>query len=745
MIEKEEETSSYPHHPPQPNVDSSEEDEITIQHSGEETSIQSISSEPVSDPAKPEPSSEQAASDSAETASTVAIAPVPAPTISAQPENTIHATAKPTQPYMSIDDLLALKIVSNPQISPDSTMIAFVLQHNNVEQNTTGSSIWLVSATAGKNNPPRQLTSGIYHDTAPRWSPHGQALAFLSDRTGKPQLYLLPMSGGETQQVSSLPQGITEYSWHPSGHSFLAHSYWKPADEQEKIEAAEQVTSYKHLGEQWDGIGDKQGRHLQLWLIPLGGKATRRTSEPVDLVQSCWSPDGTEIAFCANRRSNPDLSESMALWVLTLATGQLRRLTPEEGVAQMPAWSPDSQWIAYLYSPDQTEARNMSPWVVAASGYSAPQAAVPEAENFTCQAWMLDELNPEHIDGPQWYPDSKSLLIPVQERGQVHLYRLDREHHTIQQLTRGNGRYASPQLSKNGQMITMIRIDWFTPGDIWSMDSAGNNLRKLTRVNDAILQNHSLIRPKRITWQSVDGTAIEGWLYLPPQAGQTKVPLILIPHGGPSLAWGDSYIHEFQVLAGRGYAVLAPNSRGSTGYGEAFSQKVLNDWGGGDLQDLMTGIDYVIANEAIDEQRLGISGLSYGGYLTNRAITQTNRFKAAVSRNGISSLATTSRLSDQTVWFNLVMEGEAFQRDRSPLTFADQITTPLLLLHADQDLRCPFSESQQLFVALRKRKHTVELVRYHNVSHMMDWPNVGTPKQRVDRLRRTIEWFDRFV
>ena len=394
MIEKEEETSSYPHHPPQPNVDSSEEDEITIQHSGEETSIQSISSEPVSDPAKPEPSSEQAASDSAETASTVAIAPVPAPTISAQPENTIHATAKPTQPYMSIDDLLALKIVSNPQISPDSTMIAFVLQHNNVEQNTTGSSIWLVSATAGKNNPPRQLTSGIYHDTAPRWSPHGQALAFLSDRTGKPQLYLLPMSGGETQQVSSLPQGITEYSWHPSGHSFLAHSYWKPADEQEKIEAAEQVTSYKHLGEQWDGIGDKQGRHLQLWLIPLGGKATRRTSEPVDLVQSCWSPDGTEIAFCANRRSNPDLSESMALWVLTLATGQLRRLTPEEGVAQMPAWSPDSQWIAYLYSPDQTEARNMSPWVVAASGYSAPQAAVPEAENFTCQAWMLDELNP---------------------------------------------------------------------------------------------------------------------------------------------------------------------------------------------------------------------------------------------------------------------------------------------------------------------------------------------------------------
>jgi len=689
--------------------------------------------------------SEQPVSAQPKIESAVATIQVPASIISLQPETTVA----PALPYMSIDELLALKIVSDPQISPDGTMIAFVLQHNNVAENTTGSSIWLVSSTGGKNNPPRPLTSGMHHDTTPRWSPHGQTLAFLSDRTGKPQLYLLPMYGGEAQPISSLRHGITEYSWHPGGRLFLAHSYWKLSDDQEETETAEgsepQVTSYKHLREQWDGIGDKQGRHLQLWLIPPGGKATRLTSEPVDLVQSSWSPDGTEIAFCANRRSNPDLTESMALWVLTLATAQVRRLTPEEGLAQMPAWSPDSQFIAYLYSPDQTEASNISPWIVATSGHSTPQPAVPGAENLTCRAWMLDELNPESLDGPQWYPDGKSLLVPVQERGQVHLYRLDKEQQTIQQLTYGNGRYANPQISKNGHMVTMVRTDWFTPGDIWSMDSTGNNLRKLSRVNDAILQSHQLIRPKRITWQSFDGTAIEGWLYLPPQAGQTKVPLILAPHGGPSLAWGDSYIHEFQVLTGRGYAVLAPNPRGSTGYGEGFSHKVLNDWGGDDLQDLMTGVDYVIANEPIDEQRLGISGFSYGGYMTNWALTHTNRFKAAVSRNGISSIATAALLSDQTVWFNLSMDDEALQRDRSPLTFADQITTPLLLLHADQDLRCPFSESQQLFIALHKRKHTVELVRYHNVGHMMDWPSVGTPKQRTDRLRRTIEWFDRFA
>jgi dipeptidyl aminopeptidase/acylaminoacyl peptidase len=229
-----------------------------------------------------------------------------------------------------------------------------------------------------------------------------------------------------------------------------------------------------------------------------------------------------------------------------------------------------------------------------------------------------------------------------------------------------------------------------------------------------------------------------------------KVPLILEVHGGPTLAWGDSYVHEFQVLAGKGYAVLAANPRGSIGYGEEFTRKILNDWGGDDFRDLMAGIDHVITTEPVDENRLGIGGLSYGGYMTNWAITQTNRFKAAVSRNGISFLPSASALSDQTIWFDLGMGGDnrdadTLRRSCSALTFANNIATPLLLLHAENDLRCPFSESLQLFVALRKRKQMVELVRYPRASHLIDWPEYGTPHQRVDRLRRTLAWFGRFV
>ena len=663
-------------------------------------------------------------------------------------------TAAPANPYVTVDDLLALHIAGDPQLSPDGLLIAFTVHQCNAETNITSSATWLVESKAGKTQAPRQLTSaepGKHHDVAPRWSPDGQFLAFLSDRSGSMQLYLLPLQGGEARQVSDLSQGITEYSWRPDSTALLAHSAWKPADDQNVPDTSTTSLVYTRLDEQFDGLGYKHGRHQQLWLISLDdGTTTRLTSEPVDLVQSCWSPDGDEIAFCANRRPDPDLSTSMALWVLTLATGQMRRLTPEEGAAQMPAWSPDGQTIAYYYSADQTGTSNTSPWVINAHGNSAPRPAASSTRDFTCLRFVVDELHTILLGRPLWFPDSQSLLITVQERGQVHLYRVDIEHDQVVQLTSGNGCYIAPQLSQDGQTIAMVRTDWFTPGDIWSMDSNGENRRKLTGVNDGLLRSRQLVRPKRITWQSFDGLEIEGWLYLPPVVEGAKAPLILEIHGGPSLAWGDSYVHEFQVLAGKGYAVLAANPRGSTGYGETFCQKSLHDWGGNDFRDLMAGIDHVITTEPVDGTRLGIGGLSYGGYMTNWAITQTNRFKAAVSRNGISYLPGVRLLSDESLSFDYVMDeagsdNAALQQNRSALTFADRITTPLLLLHADNDLRCPFSESLQLFVTLRKRKHMVELVRYPGVSHLIDWPEFGTPGQRTDRLRRTAAWFERFV
>ena len=669
-------------------------------------------------------------------ASPPSVTPAPAP---------VAAPIAQGLPYASVEDLLALHIVSDPQISPDGSLIAFTVLQSDGAKNITSSAIWLANSAGGKTQASRQITTGEHHDTMPRWSPDGHTLAFLRESSGTAQIYLLPLNGGEACQLSTLTCDVTEYKWRSDGRALLAHSAWGPAHEHSDTADEKTFEVFSRLDAHWDGQGYKQGQYQQLWLLPLQSPATRLTSEPVDLEQSCWSPDGTEIVFCANRRSDPDLSASRALWILTVATGQMRRLTPEEGLAQVPSWSPDGQTIAYLYTGDQTEAGNMSPWLVQANGSEEGHPIVQEASKITCQMWIVDELRNEWLSAPQWYPDSKSLLVPVQERGQIHLCRIDSEHNQLTRLTTGNGRYLSPQLSKNGQTIALVRADWFTPGDVWSMDSTGKNPRKLTGVNDTFLRGHQWIRPRRITWKSFDGLEIEGWLYMPPLPENTKAPLILAPHGGPTLAWGDAYVHEFQVLAGRGYAVLAPNPRGSAGYGEEFCRKVLNDWGGDDFRDLMAGLDFVIATEAIDEKRLGIGGLSYGGYMTNWSISQTTRFKAAVSRNGISSISHVALLSDQSIWFKLSMNDAEMQHKRSPLTFVDQITTPLLLLHSKDDLRCPFSEALQLFVALRQQKRSVELIRYPNVSHLMDWPGVGAPQQRVDRLRRTLQWFEHFL
>src|SRR6266581_2933395 len=554
---------------------------------------------------------------------------------------TQEATIPTANPFIGVDDLLALKVVSDPQISPDGSLIAYTVQCNE-ETDTTSSSIWLIHSKDSKAQTLRQLTgagSEKHHDFAPRWSPDGQFLAFLSDRNGTAQIHILPLAGGETQQVSSLNQNITEYSWRPGGKAFLAHSAWKPIDDLNQPDTSTISVEYTRLDEQSDGLGYKQGRHQQLWLITLDGTSTRLTSEPVDIIRSCWSPDG--------------------------------------------------QTIAYYYSIDKTETSNLSPWVVNAHVHSAPRPATSSAVNLTCWEIIVDELHNYFIGRPQWFPDSQSLLVTVQERGQVHLYRLDIEHDQTVKLTSGNGCYINPLLSKDGQVITMVRTDWFTPGDVWRMDNNGENRHKITGVNDTLLRSRQLVRPKRITWQSFDGLEIEGWLYLAPMQQAVKAPLILEIHGGPSLAWGDSYVHEFQVLAGKGYAVLAANPRGSAGYGEEFCKQTLKDWGGNDFRDLMAGIDHVLATEPVDGTRLGIGGLSYGGYMTNWAITQTNRFKAAVSRNGISSLSTSGLLSDQTLWFDYVMNDKTLQQQRSPLTFADAITTPLLLLHGESDLRCP--------------------------------------------------------
>lgn len=686
----------------------------------------------------------------------LAVPPTPQARASA-PASSGNVSPTSPHPFMQIEDLVALQLATEPQVSPDGLLVAYVTQKNDLQKNTIRSSIWLVPVVAGTNGklqPPRQLTAEGTNAMMPRWSPDGRWLAFLSDRSGSSQIYVLPLNGGEGQQVGSFEQGVLDFCWRPDGRAILAQSLWKSADDQPGEQNTETVQVWTRLDEVWDGMGYKHGRHSQLWLIDLENEqaVTRLTTEPVDHLQACWSPDGKEIAFCANRRTAPDLSVSLALWVMNLETGRQRRLTPGEGFVQQPSWSPDGKWLAFYYAANQSETANVVPWITEASGQSAPRPATTASQNQTSIETLIDNLHLYGVSRPCWYPDSTSLMVTAQARGQVHLNRLYINTNHEEPLTTGNGCYLCPHLSTNGRTITALRTDWFTPGDIWAMAGNGANPRRLTGVNDALLRTRQLIRPKKVSWRSFDDLEIEGWLYLPPLPPGERAPLVLDVHGGPTLAWAESYVHDFQVLAGMGYAVLAANPRGSAGYGEAFCRKIINDWGGDDFRDLMLGLDHVIATEPVDGTRLAITGSSYGGYMTCWAITQTKRFKAAVARNSVTSLLTCGLLSDQWLWFDLIIGGEGTEQDVetlrrscSPMTFAGSITTPLLLIHSLEDLRCPVSEAIQLFNVLRARQHPVELALYPGTSHLLDFPGCGTPEQRMDRERRSFEWIKKYV
>lgn len=712
--------------------------------------------------AAPSPNENVGANESTQVAASSATANEPERTPVSPPPSPTQVPTQPAaqavpNPFVSIEDLVALQIASEPQVSPDGLLIAYVVLKSDEEANTVRSSIWLVPAVtgaSGKLQQARQLSAEALNSVMPRWSPDGRWLAFLSDRSGSTQIYLLPLNGGEARQVSSLKQSVTDFCWRPDGRALLAVSPWKTEDDQPTGQNEETVQVWTRLDEVWDGTGYKHGRHQQLWLIDLESDqpATRLTFEPIDHLQPCWSPDGKEIAFCANRRTAPDLSASAALWVLTLDTGRSRRLSPSEGLAQQPAWSPDGRWLAFYYAAEQSETANVVPWIVEANGQSAPRPATTASLSQTSIETLVDNLHLYGVSRPCWYPDNTSLMVTVQARGQVHINRLYINTNHEEPLTTGNGCYLSPHMSTNGRTIAALRTDWFTPGDIWAMAGNGANRRRLTGVNDVLLRSRQLIRPKKVSWRSFDGLEIEGWLYLPPLPPGERAPLVLDVHGGPTLAWAESYVHDFQVLAGMGYAVLAANPRGSAGYGEEFCRKIINDWGGDDFRDLMLGVDHVIATEPIDGSRLAITGASYGGYMTCWAITQTKRFKAAVARNSVTSLLTCGQLSDQWLWFGLIMgtqdadqDPETLRRSCSPMTFADAITTPLLLIHSTEDLRCPPSESIQIFNVLRARQHTVELALYPGASHLLDFPGCGTPKQRMDRERRSFEWIKKYV
>ncbi|MCL6551750.1 MAG: S9 family peptidase [Firmicutes bacterium] len=666
------------------------------------------------------------------------------------------------------EDLLALRWVRDVALAPDGRLVVYTLEHVAVPPDAASgrrpdyrSHLWIVDAAGGEA---RQFTVGEHRDRHPVWSPDGGAVLFLSDRGGAPagaskppvHLWCIPAAGGEARRVTQAEHSPAEPAWAPDGRQ-IAFSGKPPATEP----PASDVKVITRLRHKADGEGFWDGRYRQIFVVPAtGGPARQVTDGPYDHREPAWSPDGRRLAFVANRSEDADATNVTDLWVVDAAGGEPRRLTGGVGPVLAPAWSPDGTLIAYLGHENACMgASNVMLWVVPADGSDAPRCLTRHYDRSLTHHLLSDMRAHPRVGAPVWSPDGRFLFVLVADGGTTQLAAVDVASGTVRLMTTGRHDLYAVAYDACCTRVAVAMATPAEPGDVWLAEVHGlaegqpgaAELRRLTAVNRELLAGVALSVPQRFAFRGADDWTIEGWVMAPVGAEPAaRAPTILCIHGGPHAAYGETFFHEFQVLAGKGYALVFTNPRGSQGYGQTFTAATHHDWGGKDCADILAGLDAALARfPFLDPDRLGIQGGSYGGFMTNWIIGHTARFKAAVTMRSIANCLSQWGTSDLAYFKGYwefpgdPWEHPTFYWERSPLAYVQRITTPLLILHSEQDLRCPIGEAEQLFTALKKLGRDVVFVRFPDESH--DLSRSGQPAHRVERLRLILDWFNRYL
>ncbi|MGC1415057.1 MAG: S9 family peptidase [Candidatus Acidiferrum sp.] len=653
------------------------------------------------------------------------------------------ASRAQTKRGVTPEDYFSFKFVADPHISPDSKVVVYVLTTINQKKNHRESSIWVVPVDA--SSAPRRLSAEGFSSNAPRWSPDGKTLAFLSARSSdsssaekpKTQIYLLSMAGGgEAMPLTKLKNGVQSYQWSPEGSRIVVVSTSGPMDGVAAADRKSDVRHYKHIRYKFNDTGwfDDERRHLWVVSVPSGEAKQITEGQDWDDTDPQWSPDGARIAFVSDRTGKAyDGSHNTDVWVIPAAGGALTKISDHAFEDENPRWSPDGKRILFA---GQTAVHQFPKLYLAdSSGGSPSQLAVKDLDM---------------IAGELHWPAAGSVFFTAGVKGETHIFRADLGSRTFSAVTSGPRGIHAFDVNESAGKMAYLASDFQHMDDLYVANLDGSEERQLTHANSELWAQLDLQPVERLPYKSTDGWAIDGFFVKPLgwEPGK-KYPMVLVIHGGPEGMFGVDWYHEFQVYAAKGWAVFFCNPRGSTGYGEKFERGEINNWGGMDYQDIMAGVDAALKQYPwVDANDLGVTGGSYGGYMTNWIVSHTTRFKAAVTLRSISNFISDDGTRDFPYGHEDYFKGIVFDDfdqywDASPLKYARNVRTPTLILHSDNDFRVPIEQGEQWFRALQHYGVPSEIVFFPRENHNLT--RTGEPKHLVESLNWQLYWFKRYL
>lgn len=682
--------------------------------------------------------------------------PAPAVPVSLPPAGPRSRGGRPVTP----EDLARIAVVGEPALSPDGRHVAVSVTRADLDADGYTAAIWLVP-TDPDGGEPRRLTAGAKRDTTPVWSPDGTRLLFTSNRDTKAaNLWVIPAAAGEARRVTDLEGGVSSPVWAPDGRRVAFVSGVAP----EPNNPGSDAKLIRDVRYKFDGRGFIGGRRDHLFTVDVDAGTTLEqvTDGPYDHRSPAWSLSGRELAFTANRNPGWELERTSDVWTVVPGAPP-RRLTDGAGQYARPSFSPDGRWVAFTGTDDmEREAPDDDLWVVAAGGGTPRRITGPYDRSIANGA--IGDTASFPAAAPVWTADGAAVLVIVGRDGEAHVQRITVPADgsadgpvdgpgTVTPLTGGPrqvGAFAIDATVADGSRLVIAVHDPVTPPELHLVET-GRPERVLTRFNEALTREWAVSLPEELT-VTHDGVTVQAWLMRP--AGGAAAPGVLAPavleiHGGPHAMYGWGYAHEFQVLAGQGYAVIFANPQGSTGYPAAFTEALRGAWGEVDHPQQMAVVDAAIAAGGIDSARLGVAGGSYGGFMTNWVIGHTDRFRAAVTQRTISNMYSmygTDDIAPISMRHDLggaPWESPELARryiELSPITYVAAMTTPLLILHAEEDYRCPMEQAEQLYIALKQLGREVEFVRFPDESHGLT--RGGKPTHRIEHMARLVGWFD---